>query len=168
MDIEHFLKHRSIAFEKSNRSRTYLICRKGNGDEGPFIILGYFTIAIHLMDVSSPRISGNLRRRLVGMYYAPTMAFHNVPCFLIGQLGKDDRSCDEIEGRELIRYAFDALEIAQVKVGGRFIKVDCEDSAGLIRFYTENGFIPIQKDPRSNMVEMVMFYRKKDDTPVES
>jgi hypothetical protein len=120
------------------------------------------------MDVSSPSISGNLRKRLVGMYYAPTMTSHHVPCFLIGQLGKDDRFYDEVEGRELIRYAFDAIDIAHSKVGGRFIKIDCEDSDGLVRFYRENGFVPIQKEPRSGMLEMVMFYRKTDGSPVEN
>ncbi len=101
------------------------------------------------------------------MFYTPANASHNVPCFLIGQLGKDDRSCEEIEGKDIIRYAFDALNIAHVKVGGRFIKVDCENSEGLIRFYRENGFVPIQNESGSDMVEMVMFYRKSDVSPVE-
>lgn len=167
-DIEHFLKHRAIAFEKSNRSRTYLICKKGPIDERPFIILGYFTIAIHLMDASSPSISGNLRKRLAGMFYSPTMSSYHVPCFLIGQLAKNDRFCNEIMGCDIVMYAIDALNIAHVNVGGRFIKVDCEDSVGLIRFYRDNGFVFVQKDPRSGMVEMVMFYRKVDVPLVES
>jgi len=101
------------------------------------------------------------------MFYSPIVASHHVPCFLIGQLGKDDRSCEEIEGMDIVGYAFDALNLAHEKIGGRFIKVDCEDSEGLIRFYRENGFVPIQKDQRSGMVEMVMFYRKSVDQPEE-
>lgn len=166
LDIEKFLKTSAIAFERSNRSRTYLIFVR-DSDGGHLNILGYFTIAIHLVDVSSTLLSGNLRKRLVRMFYSPARASHHVPCFLIGQLGKDDRSCETIEGREIISYALDALKTAHQKVAGRFIKVDCEDSEGLIRFYRENGFTPIQKNPGSGMIEMVMFFGKGEVPPVE-
>jgi hypothetical protein len=81
-----------------------------------------------------------------------------VPCYLIGQLGKDDRHVDDITGDELISIAVELIGSAQATVGGRFIKVDCEDVPGLISLYDRNGFRTVQKEVSSGLLEMVLFF----------
>jgi hypothetical protein len=45
-----------------------------------------------------------------------------------------------ISGNDLVKNVFDAINIVQRIVGGRFIHLECEDKAKLIKFYEDNGF----------------------------
>ena len=84
----------------------------------------------------------------------------DVPCFLIGQLGKNDRHRGKIAGSELIDYAMNFLERGHDLVGGRFVSVDCRDDERLVRFYKENGFIQVQSDDETTLCQMVRFFQR--------
>jgi hypothetical protein len=94
-----------------------------------------------------------MRKRLNGIFMND-----DVPCFLIGQLGKNDRYWDKIEGSELIDYAMNFLEKGHDLVGGRFVRVDCREDERLIRFYEENEFMRVQMNDESGLLQMVRFF----------
>lgn len=48
-DIESFLRTRAVSFEKLSKSRTYLILDEDQLDQGEFVILGYFTLALKVL-----------------------------------------------------------------------------------------------------------------------
>ena len=57
-----------------------------------------------------------------------------------------------------IHYAIDAVNVAHNTIGGRFIKIDCEDVPQLMELYERNGFVLIQKDHDNDLNELAMFY----------
>ena len=57
-----------------------------------------------------------------------------------------------------IHYAIDAVNVAHNTIGGRFIKIDCEDVLQLMELYERNGFVLIQKDHDNDLNELAMFY----------
>ncbi len=121
------------------------------------VILAFFSLAIHTMDID--QVSSNtMKKKLHGMYYPSAGPIRPVPCYLIGQLGKDDRHVDDVTGDELISIAIDLIGSAQATVGGRFIKVDCEDAAGLVNLYERNCFRNVQNEVSSGLLEMVLFF----------
>lgn len=81
-----------------------------------------------------------------------------IPCYLIGQLGKNDRYSGEIEGCELIDYAMNIIQIGHGAVGGRFVRVDVKRNDKLIRFYEENGFRHVQIDGESGLLQFARFF----------
>ena len=50
-DIEEFLTQRAIKHEKAYKSRTYLLVDADSLSSGRPIILAFFSLAIHIMDV---------------------------------------------------------------------------------------------------------------------
>jgi hypothetical protein len=97
-------------------------------------------------------VSRNQRRRLSGMFEDEL-----VPCFLIGQLARDDRHADDIRGDEIVAHALSICRMGHDLVGGRFVRVDCRDICGLVDFYARNGFRRLQVDDRTGLLQMVRF-----------
>jgi len=136
LDVENFLKNSAILFEKLNKSRTYLIFKKGTTD-----ILAYFTLTISILKIVDEDVSKKTLKRLNGM----SKEKKEFPVYLIGQLGKNDKFWDEISGKFIletaISYIYDANEI----VGGRVILIETLNNEKLIKFYEDNGFKILQK-----------------------
>ncbi|NLX47591.1 MAG: hypothetical protein GXY70_05445 [Euryarchaeota archaeon] len=109
------------------------------------------------MAVSSDKISKNTMRRLVGMYFDPKSKEVQVPCYLLGQLGKNDEVAGSLSGDELMQIAMQAIQDSHRVIGGRFVKVDCADREGLLRFYGSHGFRAIQHHQADEMTELVCF-----------
>jgi hypothetical protein len=151
-DIEQFLRQWAIPFEKAHKCRTYLFI------DGEFVkvtrpkIVAYLSVAISNLKLR-PEVSKTMKKRLDGIFQND-----ECPCYLIGQLGKDDKYSDEIEGRELISYAMDVIRTGQRAVGGRFVRADVRRNEKLIRFYERNNFIKIQADENSNFIQFVRFF----------
>ncbi len=151
-EIERFLKERSIPFEKAHKSRTYLIVEKKSSPKEGIVIIAYISLALASFRIQR-NVSNAMRKRLNGIFMND-----DVPCFLIGQLGKNDRYYGEIMGSELIDYAMNFLEKGHDLVGGRFVRVDCHRDERLIRFYEENGFMQVQMNDESGLLQMVRFF----------
>ncbi len=156
-DIEEFLRRRAIPHEKSFKSRTYLLVDVASMSSGRPTILAFFSLAIHIMNVPDP-ISNSLHKRLHGLYFSKDVKLRALPCYLIGQLGKDDRYPERTTGDELLKKACQTVLGAQHAVGGRFIKIDCEDIPALVDLYQRNGFRAVQNDVSSGLLEMVLFF----------
>ena len=135
-DVEQFLKNTAILFEKLNKSRTYLIFKKGTTD-----ILAYFTITISILKIVDEDISKKTLKKLDGI----SKEKKEFSVYLIGQLGKNDKFFNEISVKFIletaISYIYDANEI----VGGRVILIETLNNEKLIKFYKENGFKILQK-----------------------
>ena len=151
------MRDRAIPHEKNHRSRTYLIAAEDPDEDALPVVKAFVSLAIHVMDIEHVSARG-MRKRLHGMYYPSAGPIRPVPCYLIGQLGKDDRHVDDITGDELISIAVDLIGGAQATVGGRFIKIDCEAIPGLVDLYERNGFRAVQNDVSSGLLEMVLFF----------
>jgi hypothetical protein len=155
-DLQSFLRQRAITHEKSHKSRTYLIVdRYGCTDSS---VTAYFSLAIHTMDIRNVT-SNTLKKKLHGLYYPPAdNVCRPIPCYLIGQLAKDDSHATSMNGDELISMAIGLINLAQSQVGGRFIKLDCCDEPRLIELYERHGFGRVQREEGSGLVEMVRFF----------
>jgi hypothetical protein len=150
--IEGFLRTKAIPFEKADKCRTYLYI------DGGFIkaerpkILAYFTVAISNMKFK-PYVSKTMKKRLNGIFRND-----EAPCYLIGQLGKNDSYSNEVEGRELIDFAIGIIRIGYNAVGGRFVRVDSRNNDKLMKFYEGNGFRMVQTDDESGLIQFVRFF----------
>ena len=139
-DIEYFLHHRAIDFEKASKSRTFLICRE-NTSVNTLSILAYFTLAMKTLRIPS-NMSVNKRRKFDGY----SGKIHNKPieditCFLIGQLGRNSNfNKTDIRGYDIIKQAFAIINFTSLSIGGRWILIECRDNPKLIEFYAHNGF----------------------------
>lgn len=151
-DVEEFLRRDSIPFEKAHKSRTYIVVKKRTLDQKSLAILGYFSLAISRMKISK-EVSRSKVRKLNGIGERL-----DVPCYLIGQLGKNDEYSDDIDGNRLISYAMSFLQNGHEQIGGRFVRVDCRDVDALCKFYKRNGFTSYQRDRESNLMQLVRYF----------
>jgi hypothetical protein len=77
------LKEKAVLFEKTSKSRTFLIVNEKSLNEGKFETLGYFTLALKVLKISD-NVSKSLVKKLDGLF----KNIHETPVYLIGQLGK--------------------------------------------------------------------------------
>ena len=64
---------------------------------------------------------------------------HRIPCFLIGQLGRNDSfSHDDLPGEEILEKALAVLVDVKDQIGGKFVIVECEDQ--LVEMYQSKKF----------------------------
>ena len=155
-DLESFLREKAITHEKSHKSRTYLFV-DGYGHRDSSVV-AYISLAIHTMDIRNIS-SATLKKKLHGIYYPPASNdCKPVPCYLIGQLAKNDSHARSMNGDELITTAIRLISLAQSQVGGRFIKLDCQDEPRLLELYERHGFRRVQRAEESGLVEMVRFF----------
>lgn len=156
-DVERFLTKRSaIDFAKQGVSQTFLVYasyRKEN------VLCGYFTIANKYIVVNKHSVSSTLRRRL--KRFAMLSAAKDdlvIMAPLIAQLGKNYTNDYNklITGDELLKMAEDQIRQAQKIIGGKVAYLECEDTARLKSFYTDNGYVEfgkrrLDKDERTEM-----------------
>lgn len=161
-DIESFLKNenKAILYERKSKSRTYLIFDEDGLENGNFILLAYFTVAIQTLKIPNGTVASQIRK-LDGLYAKKgSEALTEIPSYLIGQLSKNDEYTDKIAGDELLEYALSVISKAQGIVGGRVAFIECQDRPQLINFYTRNGFKHFRKDPDDGLVQMVRLLDK--------
>ena len=129
-EVEEFLHYSAIAFEKSSSARTYLLATE-NKD-----IAGYFTLSIGFADISKSVDLSEEDKQKLKMSKCPD---HRIPCFLIGQLGRNDSfSHDELPGNQILEIALAVLVEVKDQIGGKFVIVECEDH--LVSMYQSEQF----------------------------
>lgn len=155
-DVENFLKNKSIRFEKSDVSRTFLILDECNlmNEENKFNILGYFSLSMR--NIALPEeMKKSLRRKLDGINKEAT----SVDCFLIGQLGKNDSFCNLVKGEEILQYALDMINEARGIIGKRVVLVECKDKEKILNFYQDNSFIEVGKNEETNLLRLIKLHK---------
>lgn len=148
-DVESFLKEKAILFEKTSKGRTFLIVNEDKLNDGKFEVFGYFTLALKVLKISEG-ISKSLVKKLDGLF----KNIQETPVYLIGQLGKNDEHKEHISGKDLIDYALSIIYQSYEFIGGRIILVECNNTANILKFYNDNGFIYLQE---SELIQMVKF-----------
>ena len=136
-DIEDFLKHKSIYFEKANIARTTLILKNNQ-------IVGYFSIANKPLVIDKEawcNLSISMKRKLMPGFNVKNIIPPVSPqAILIGQLGKNYNVAPSLEGKEILSLAEAQVYKAQRISGGRFAWLECDNEKKLIDFYTSNGY----------------------------
>lgn len=130
-DIESFLWNRSIEFELLSKARTYLVCDEDVlKQDGSLRILGYFSLSLKTLSIPDG-LSNNQRKELDGfnakIHGTP---IREIPCYLIGQLGKNSSLSKEqqiLSGDKLVDLAISVVMTAFESVGGRYVMVECHD-----------------------------------------
>ena len=156
IEIEEFLKNRALEFEIKGKSRTYLLLDEEKLLEGKLEIVGFFSIAPQIMYLPE-ELSIRQIKKLDGF----SGKIHGerikaLPVYLIGQLAKNDRYKEKVDGKTIISYAFSFIYKVYKIIGGRIIIVDVKTEAkGLIRFYERNGFKMITSDTRTGLSQLV-------------
>jgi hypothetical protein len=161
-DIESFLKNenKAILYERKSKSRTYFILDEDGLENGDLVLLAYFTIAMQTLKIPNGTAAAQIRK-LDGLYAKKgSETLTEIPSFLIGQLGKNDRYADKINGDELLEYALSVISKAQGFIGGRVAFIECQDKPQLISFYARNGFKMFRKDSDDGLVQMVRLLDK--------
>jgi len=153
-DVETFLRKRAIPFEKASRSRTYLILDEEALKDREINIIAYFTVSMKALTLRE-EISKSVRRNLDGLGNKEGSTF---VVYLIGQLGKNDTYCSEINGKEIIKCAIDTIIEAYEIVGGRYILVECEPVPKLRALYESNGFTFLQESiDNDSLIQFIRF-----------
>ena len=148
-DVTSFLKKDAIQYNKSNRSKTFLLFDDMSGD-----LLGYFTLAVKSVDYCE-NIVKNTKTKIAGHDTDDNFAIF----YLIGQLGRDKNLSQKGFGSILLETAISYLAMAQPIIGLRYCLVETEKSKeneGVIKFYTDNHFKYLQIDKNDKYQQMIV------------
>ena len=145
-DIEHFLLHNAITFEKQHISSTYLVFTNHQSQQ---ILCGYFTLANKILTIyGKSLVSTNIKKRISKFStYDPFSDKFSLSTPLIAQLGKNYYQNYNllINGCDLLELAIQKLRSALEIIGGNIVYLECKDIPNLVAFYTQNNFISVGK-----------------------
>ena len=151
-DQESFLKDKAIMMEKKNMCRTYLAI------DGDSKILGYYSIGLRCMKVPEKINEKGEREKddrfTIRMNLDPESRV--AQSYLIGQLSRS-KDAPKGFGSKLMEDAIHHILEANLIVGCRLVRVDCED--GLIDYYTDLGFRKIKKNDDEDLNQMAYILR---------
>ena len=161
-DIEQFLQHRAVEFERLSKARTYLVLDVADLETGHGLptIYGYVSLALKILTVPST-VSNRMRKELDGFNAKlHGQQIRDFPCYLIGQLSKNSMVRDNpVSGSDLLTVAFDIIACATEAVGGRYLLIECRNREKLLQFYRDHFFREIDHIPDEE-VPMVQMIRK--------
>jgi hypothetical protein len=142
-DVEAFIKEKSIRYERSGLSRTYLYITQDGENTG---IVAYFSVAITSTDFEG--ISKSRKAKVLGGKPGRDTKDH-FGGILIAQLARGDAfDSSDINGREMILDAEKIIDQGRYYLGGRIMYLDCREP--LIDFYRESGYALVSDKQYSN------------------
>lgn len=143
IDLENFLMHKAIPYEKTNYGKTYLVIDSEKLSKGIFNVIAYFTIAQNSLDIS---ILSNKKKRKVLGNYPGRDSLKSVPTYLIGQLGRSDEYTNtDLSGKTLLNECYHAISLAAKVIGGNLIVLECREHM-YEKFYEGQGFKKLYDD----------------------
>ena len=144
LDVQRFIRESAIPYQKAHNSRAYLLV------DDSYKLKGYFTLSLACMRIPEG-ISNSLKRKMRGF---GRNSASTVPCFLLGQLAREDSTPKGMFSlADIVDMVTGYALHVQEYVGGRFISLDCTDE--LVSLYESNGFQKINKTDDLN--QMIMF-----------
>lgn len=158
-DLENFLLHRAIPYEKANHGKTYVFIDVNELKKESFDIIAYFTLAHNALDISV--ISKKKKRKLLGEYPGRD-SLNSVPTFLIGQLGRCDKYIgNDLTGELILNEAYHAISVAAKVIGGNLVVLECREQM-FSKFYEGQGFQKLYDELDSK--KLYTLYKKIDFT----
>lgn len=148
-DVTVFLKEKAIQYNKSNRSKTFLLFHDISNE-----LLGYFTLAVKSVDFCD-QIVKSTKAKIAGHNTDDNFAIF----YLIGQLGRDKNLSEKGFGSVLLDTAISYLTMVQPIIGLRYCLVETEKSKeneGVIKFYIDNDFKYLQIDKTDKYQQMII------------
>lgn len=125
IDLEDFLVHKAIPYEKTNYGKTYLIIDEEFLKAGNFVVMAYFTIAQKSLGIGN--LTKKKKRKLLGEYPGRD-SLESVPAYLIGQLGRSDNyTGQELDGQIILNECYHAISVAARVVGGNLVVLECRE-----------------------------------------
>ncbi|MCI9638483.1 MAG: hypothetical protein HFG77_19320 [Hungatella sp.] len=156
-DLEDFLVHKAIPYEKTNYGKTYLCIDSEKVAKGVFSVVAYFTIAQKSLDISN--LSKKRKRKVLGEYPGRD-GLSSVPAYLIGQLGRcDSYTKEDLSGQQLLNECYHAISVAAQIVGGNLLVLECREHM-FSKFYEEQGFKKLYDE--LNEENLYTLYKKID------
>lgn len=106
---------------------------------GCYRVLGYFSLACSVVDVSGSLASQKKLSRIVRL---SSKKINYVESYLIGHLSKNyfDDYHLELNGDEIFNHILSLIREANAIVGTNVVRVDCINDKKIIHFYESNGF----------------------------
>lgn len=170
-DVELFLHSKALSFAKMGIAATHLVFASY---QGSVVLVGYFALANKTVAIKGDKLNSRWRKRLnkFAQYNSETKQYL-VALPLIGQLGKNYANGYNllISGDELLAMACEKIKKLQLILGGKMAYLECEDTPGLIEFYTRNGFErfanrnldrdEIQVGDKAYLVQMLRYFSHK-------
>lgn len=146
LDVQDFLRRKAIEFSKRGFAKTTLVFWISD-DGKEKCLVGYFALSNKNITVYKKSVSKNTYKRINQFSDDREKDGCTIAAVLIGQLGKNFNEGNDtvIGGAELLQMAIDKVKEAQSIIGGKFVYLECEDKAKLLKFYQENGFISFGK-----------------------
>lgn len=149
-DVEFFLKHKSIEYEKRNKSRTYLILDEDDLSERTLVIVGYFTLSLKVLSFDNS-VSKSKIKAIDGF----SKDVRAVASILIGQFGKDTVAAQNIKGRDLFDLCLNVIYQIHKLIGGRIVLIECQEISDVVAFYKKSGFVLLQRDEGDKYLQMI-------------
>lgn len=156
-DLENFLVHKAITYQKAEYGKTYLCLDKEKLLNGEFVVMAYFTIAQRAVDISE--MSAAKRKKVLGSHPGRD-SIKNVSAFLIGQLGRcDDYTNDDLSGEQILKECYHAISMAAKIIGGKLLVLECREHM-FSKFYEKHGFKKLYD--KLNEEKLYTLYKKID------
>lgn len=156
-DLENFLVHKAITYQKAEYGKTYLCIDKEKLLNDEFVVMAYFTIAQRAVDISE--MSAAKRKKVLGAHPGRDSIKH-VSAFLIGQLGRnDDYTNDDLSGEQILKECYHAISMAAKIVGGKLLILECREHM-FSKFYEKQGFKKLYE--KLNDENLYTLYKKVD------
>lgn len=143
-ELEIFLKQKAIQFEKSHRSRTFILVSET-------MIEGFFTLSLNIL-----RTKGLSNTRAKKLNPKHSKDDEDIPCFLIGQLARADGS--KMNGANILNTSLFILEQARKLLGTKFVMLDSVNEKKVLDFYRKNGFVALNESDEAVSVKMVRMF----------
>ncbi len=143
-EVENYIHNQALEFTKRGISITYLVCALDENNHVQVMqIVGYYTIAYKVVQISKNAISRTTERKLSRFgEFNPSTATYTLPAPLIAQFGKNytDNLNEKISGDKLMELALDQIETIHSLAGGRVVYLECENRPKLLDYYKRQGF----------------------------
>lgn len=154
-DVEYFVKHKAVQFEKVDLARTYFVYAIDNGESK---LCGMYSLATGHLELDS-KLTRKQKRSFFGTTYSlgKTINTH-----LIGQLSKNFSNNNDklISGDLLIELAFERIKERNMLSPSPVIHIDCKDELKLRSFYERMGFVYFKKNEDKDLLMYLMPMKK--------
>ena len=142
-DINEFLAHKAIQFEKTDVARTSLVMANYRGT---LKIAGYFSLVSKSLIFDREEwnsFSNSQKKRLRPLGGHLDKMYYDIPSILLGQLGRNFKY-NLITGSDLLGHVYETVKRASMGVAVRILYLEAQDLDCLTDFYTRNGFSMLQ------------------------